>query len=170
MTETRLNKRTRGQGRTRDFPRLLGGPACLLFANTVEAPISDHPLEFLGGYADLASWGWHAGLLGEAETERLRAAAERDPKGAAATFRRAMALRDAIDRLFRAVARSATPDERDLARVREEYAAAVARARLLPDADAYAWSWEGTPDDLGVPCGRSPAPPSSCSPAATCAG
>jgi predicted RNA-binding Zn ribbon-like protein len=126
-------------------------PTCLLFANTVEAPISDHPLEFLGGYADLASWGWHAGLLGAAETERLRATAEGDPKGAAATFRRAMALRDAIDRLFRAVARSATPAERDLARVREEYAAAVAHARLLPDGDAFAWSWEGTPDDLGRP-------------------
>src|SRR5215207_8088284 len=98
-----------------------------------------------------ASRGWHAGLLGEAETERLRAAAERDPKVAASTFRRAMALRDAIDRLFRAVARSATPDERDLARVREEYAAAVAHARLLPGSDAYAWSWEGTPDDLGRP-------------------
>jgi Putative stress-induced transcription regulator len=48
-----------------------------------------------------------------------------------------MALRDAVDRLFRAVARSATPDERDLALVREEYAAAVAHARLLPDGDAY---------------------------------
>jgi predicted RNA-binding Zn ribbon-like protein len=151
MTETRLNKRTRGQGRTQDFPRLLGGPACLLFANTVEAPISDHPLEFLGSYADLASWGWHAGLLEEADTVRLRAAAEGDPNEAAAAFGRAMALRDAVDRLFRAVARSATPDERDLALVREEYAAAVAHARLLPDGDAYTWSWEGTPDDLGRP-------------------
>jgi Putative stress-induced transcription regulator len=117
------------------------------------------------------SWGWHAGLLEAAETARLRAAAEGDPKGAAATFGRAVALRDAIDRLFRAVARSATPEERDLALVGEEYAAAVAHARLLPDGDAYTWSWEGTPDDLGrPPCGRSPAPPSSCSPAATCAG
>jgi predicted RNA-binding Zn ribbon-like protein len=151
MSETRLNKRTRGQGRTQDFPRLLGGPPCLLFANTVEAPISDHPLEFLGSYADLASWAWHAGLLEEAETERLRAAAERDPKAAATTFRRSMALRDAIDRLFRAVVRSATPDERDLGRVREEYAAAVAHARLLPAGDSYAWSWEGRPDDLGRP-------------------
>jgi predicted RNA-binding Zn ribbon-like protein len=151
MTETRPNKRTRGQGRTQDFPRLLGGPACLLFANTVEAPVSDHPLEFLGSYADLISWGWHAGLLEAAETERLRAAAAGDPKGAAATFHRAMALRDAIDRLFRAVARSATPEDRDHALVREEYAAAVAHARLPPDGDAYAWSWEGTPDDLGRP-------------------
>jgi predicted RNA-binding Zn ribbon-like protein len=151
MSETRLNKRTRGQGRTQDFPRLLGGPPCLLFANTVEAPISDHPLEFLGSHADLARWAWHAGLLEEAETERLRAAAERDPKAAATTFRRAMALRDAIDRLFRAVVRSATPDERDLGRVREEYAAAVAHARLLPAGDSYAWSWEGRPDDLGRP-------------------
>ena len=30
------NKRTRGQGRTGEFPRLLSGRLCLDFANTIE--------------------------------------------------------------------------------------------------------------------------------------
>jgi predicted RNA-binding Zn ribbon-like protein len=151
MVDTRLNKRSRGQGRTQDFPRLLGGRLCLLFANTVEAPISASPLDFLGNYPDLARWGWHAGVLEEAELERLTEAAARDPGGAAAVFRRALGLRDAVDRLFRAVARSTTPDERDLALVWREYAAAVANGWLLPADDGFAWSWEGAPVDLGRP-------------------
>jgi predicted RNA-binding Zn ribbon-like protein len=148
MTETRPNKRSRGQGRTQDFPRLLGGRLCLLFANTVEGPISDHPLDFLGSYAELARWGWHAGVLEEGEAERLAAAAERDPEAAAAAFRRAMALRDAIDRLFRAVAQGEPPDGRDLATVGEEYAAALASTRLVPAGGGYDWTWAGRPDDL----------------------
>jgi predicted RNA-binding Zn ribbon-like protein len=35
--------------------------------------------------------------------------------------------------------------------VREEYAVAVAHTELLPGSDAYAWSWEGAPDDFGRP-------------------
>ena len=151
MAATRVNKRSRGQGRTQDFPRLLGGRLCLLFANTVEAPASASPLDFLGSYSDLARWGWHAGVLEQTEAEWLAAAAERDPQDSAAALRRALALRDAVDRLFRAVARSGTPDEHDLALVWREHAAAVAHGRLLPAGDGYAWSWEGTPVDLGRP-------------------
>jgi predicted RNA-binding Zn ribbon-like protein len=151
MTGTRVNKRSRGQGRTQDFPRLLGGRLCLLFANTVEGPISDRPLDFLGGHAELARWGWHAGVLEEGEAERLAAAAERDPEAAAAAFRRAMALRDAIDRLFRAVAHGEPPDEGHLATVGREYAAGVASARLAPAGGGYDWSWAGRPDDLARP-------------------
>jgi hypothetical protein len=136
----------------------------------VEAPISASPLDFLGSYPDLARWGWHAGVLEEAELERLTEAAARDPAGAAAVYRRALALRDAVDRLFRAVARSATPDGRDLALVWKEHAEADANGRLLPAGDGYAWSWEGTPVDLGRPSGQSPARPSSCSVAGTCTG
>jgi predicted RNA-binding Zn ribbon-like protein len=151
MADTRPNKRSRGQGRTQDFPRLLGGRLCLQFANTVEAPAGPSPLDFLGSYSDLARWGWHAGVLEDADVEWLTAAAARDPEGAAAVFRRALALRDAVDRLFRTVARAGTPDEGDLGLVWREHAAAVAHGRLLPDGDGYAWSWEGTPADLGRP-------------------
>jgi predicted RNA-binding Zn ribbon-like protein len=151
MTYARLSKPSRGQGQTQDFPRLLGGRLCLHFVNTVEGPISDRPLDFLGGYTELARWGWHAGVLQEAEVERLTAGAEREPEGAVAVFRRAVALRDATDRVFRAIAHSKMPHERDLACVWKEYVAAVANARLTPTGDGYGWSWEGKPDDLSRP-------------------
>lgn len=150
VTDTRPNKRSRGQGRTQDFPRLLGGRLCLLFANTVEGPISNRPVDFLVGYTELARWGWHAGALQEAELAQLLAAAEREPEAAAAVFRRAVALRDATDRLFRAVAHGEPPREGDLACVWEEHAQAVAHARLAPTGDGYDWSWK-EPDDLGRP-------------------
>jgi predicted RNA-binding Zn ribbon-like protein len=151
VADTRLNKRSRGQGRTQDFPRLLGGRLCLLFANTVEGPIGDAPVDFLGGYTDLARWGWHAGALQETELDQLTAGAEQAPEAAAAVFRRAMALRAAVDRLFRATAHAERPDDRDLATVWDEYARAVAHGRLGPTGDGYDWSWEGRPDDLGRP-------------------
>jgi predicted RNA-binding Zn ribbon-like protein len=151
MTATRPDRRTRGQGRTRDFPRLLGGRLCLQFVNTVEGPASHRPVDFLGGYAELARWGWHAGVLPEVEVDRLTAEAERDPEEAAAVFRRALVLREATDRVFRAVANGADPDGRDLASLWREYVAAAAKARLTGAGDGYDWSWDGRPTDLGRP-------------------
>ena len=90
-------------------------------------------------------------MLQEAELDQLTAVAEREPEAAAAVFQRAMALRTAVDRLFRAIAHTKRPGDRDLATVWEEYARAVAHGRLTPTGDGYDWSWQGKPDDLGRP-------------------
>lgn len=146
-----MNKQTRGQGRTTEFPRLLGGRLCLHFANTVEGPISDHPVDFLTSYADLVRWSWHAGALEQADADRLAAAAQSRPADAAAVFVRALELRDAIRSVFRRIARSHSPHERDLARLQAEYAAALANGRLIERAGGYAWSWDHRPDELSRP-------------------
>src|SRR5919199_1634474 len=105
------NQQTRGQGHSADFPRLLGERLCLDFANTVEGPISQHPEEFLSSYADLARWGWHVGVLAEAEAGQLAAEDERRLADAAGVCGRALSLRDAIYRTFRGVARGGAPPQ-----------------------------------------------------------
>jgi predicted RNA-binding Zn ribbon-like protein len=150
VTERR-NKRTRGQGRTTEFPRLLGERLCLHFANTVEGPRSDHPVEFLASYDDLARWCWHAAAVEEAEADRLQAVARARPADAVAVFARALELRDAIADVFRSVARSESPHERGLARLQGEYASALDNAYLAPSGGAFAWSWDRMTDGLEKP-------------------
>ena len=147
-TGLKRNKQTRGQGRSGDLPRLLGERLCLDFANTVEGPISEHPEEFLRSYADLARWGWHVGVLSAAEAGLLAAEAERRPAEAAEVFGRALELRHAIYRVFRAVARGEAPPQAGLDRVREEYLAALRRARLVAGEGGCGWAWDDDPGAL----------------------
>ena len=65
------------------------------------------------------------------------------PAAAAAAFERAIATRDTLDRLFRAVAHGETPREADLARLAGDEAAALSQARLVPAGGGYGWSWDG---------------------------
>jgi len=144
-------KQARGQGHTRDFPRLLGERLCLHFVNTVEGPISEHPEDFLPTYADLVRWSRHAGLLTDAEVNPLLSAASARPAQAKAVFVRALALRDAIGRVFRAIAGETPPAAGDLADIKQEYVAALEHARLEPADGAFAWSWPDGPAKLDRP-------------------
>jgi predicted RNA-binding Zn ribbon-like protein len=150
-TTGRSNKQTRGQGRARDLPRLLGERLCLHFANTIEGPISNSPADFLPSYAALVRWAWHTGVITEDEADRLRTAAQVRPDETATAFARALALRDAVDGVFRSIARSTTPPAQDLARIQEEYVAALGHARLAEAGSGYELLWDAEPDDLARP-------------------
>jgi predicted RNA-binding Zn ribbon-like protein len=151
MVRVPRSKQTLGQGRTTDFPRLLGERLCLHFANTVEGPLAEGPEDFLRSYADLARWSWHAGAIDEGDADRLVELAVSRPAQAEAVFARAIRLREAIRRVFGAIARGDAPAERDLARLRREYAAGVAEAELAPRDGAFEWTWDGRRADLRRP-------------------
>ncbi len=57
-------------------------------------------------------------------------------------FADAMALREALTRIFRAVARGALPAEEDLRRLQQEYLAGLHRAHLRPGDGGYRWAWD----------------------------
>ncbi len=92
---------------------LIGGNLCLDFTNTVGDHLSAEPGEWLRSYADLASWGAHAGAVEDADALLRLAAA--DPVGAAAALNRAITLREVIYRLLLAVIWERAPDAVDLA-------------------------------------------------------
>jgi predicted RNA-binding Zn ribbon-like protein len=140
-----------------DLPELYGNRACLDFANTVEPRRADpggDRREYLRGYADLVRWARHAGVLAEREAEDLLAAADERPEQAGAAFARAIALREAIYRVFAAIADGHEPGAADLDAVQRAYAAAMTAARIRPSAPAAGdldWTWAGR-DDLDRPC------------------
>lgn len=123
------------------FPRLLGERLCLDFANTVEPRTGSSPEEFLRDYSDLVGWGRHVGVFSAAQARRLLAEGECRPEIAVATFARALALREAIYRVFRAVAHGDMPAPGDLATVHEEHLAALARARLVATGAGVDLAW-----------------------------
>ena len=127
---------------------LLGGRLCLDFANTVGNHASAQPYEHLTGYADLTAWAQQAGALGEREKRALARAAARQPAEAEATFERAKALREAIYRIFSAVAHESEPARADLALLNEELAQALAHARVVPAEEGFVYAWDEERDAL----------------------
>lgn len=119
---------------------------CLDFANTVGGT-REQPDEHLHGYADLVAWSWSAGVIGAEAADGLLAAADRDPAGARAAFVRAVDLREALYRIFSAVAAGGAAPPADLATLNDELAPALARLQVAPVADGFAWAWRDDGDD-----------------------
>jgi predicted RNA-binding Zn ribbon-like protein len=142
------NPRSRHHGLIPTFPRLLGDRLCLDFANSIEDPATDHAHDFLRSYPDLVAWGQHAGVLTAVQSESLLRAASHRPDDAAATLARALDLREAIDRLFHALARGESSRSSDLETVQRSYLDALSHADLKADSDHFAWAWSDPPDAL----------------------
>lgn len=129
------------QGRRADFPRLLGGNLCLDFVNTIEGRIGPDPEEFLNNYPDLVHWGEHVNLLDTAQSSALLDEAEKSPVAAAACFETAIALREALHRIFLAQAHDGQPPQDDLELLKRAYLNALSHADLSQTADGYEWQW-----------------------------
>ena len=120
---------------------LTGGHPALDFVNTVDDRPDERPQEHLASYADLVTWGRQAGVLTDEQADRLASEAVRHPARAAAVLRRAVELREAIYRVLLATAGEVPPAPADLEALNEALAAAMARARIAPSADGFAWGW-----------------------------
>jgi predicted RNA-binding Zn ribbon-like protein len=116
-------------------------PLCLEFSNTLDWHASAAPEEKLTGYPDLVGWAVRAGILRQAQADRLIEAAGRDPAAADAVLQRARDLREAIYRLFTAIAHGQpTPDD-DLALLNRALGEALGRQRLTHTAQGFTWGW-----------------------------
>ena len=134
----------------RDIPRadheveFIGGSLALDFANTLggthTAPSHEHIVE----YPDLVEFCRLAGTLSPSQGRRLIEEAGRQPARAVGVLRRAIALREAIWRVFDAYAKNERAEPTDLATIHEEELAALRHARFQPSASEvdYAWSDE----------------------------
>src|SRR5215212_11259977 len=89
--------------------RLLGGAPCLDFVNSIENRAGHAPEDFLTSYPDLVRWGRHAGLIAEATASRLIARAATEEPAARKALHQALALREALHRLFFAIATRRDP-------------------------------------------------------------
>ena len=131
-----------------DTLKLLGGRLSLDFANTADWHASDHPVEFLTSYSDLVVWSQHVGILTDHQAQRLLKKAARRPEDANAVLERAIALREAIYRIFSAISRGGPPQAADLAAFNAELSGALAQSRIVSTAEGFAWDWAGAEDTL----------------------
>jgi predicted RNA-binding Zn ribbon-like protein len=111
--------------------KLLGGRLSLDFANTADWHASDHPVEFLTSYSDLVAWSQHVGILTDQKAQRLLKEAAHRPEDATAVLERAIALREAIYRIFSAISHGRPPQAADLATFNAELSGALAQSRIV---------------------------------------
>jgi predicted RNA-binding Zn ribbon-like protein len=133
-----------------------GGRLCLDYINTVEPRTGPVSREWLTGYSDLVEWARHGGLLDEAAAGALRRAAAAQPAAARAAFQTAIDLREALFRLFAAIADNTAPADADLEVLRRAFAAAAQHGRLAPHAGGFDWIWDAAV--AAVPSGESADP------------
>jgi predicted RNA-binding Zn ribbon-like protein len=113
--------------------------ACLAFANTLSWRGRTAPIEALGDVGDLLHWvAASAGLEGDV-VSKLESWARAHPATAAALLDEAVALREVIYRIFRALACGDAVPDRDLAALNRALAVAPPRRRLAPAEAGYGW-------------------------------
>ncbi len=134
--------------------RLLGGAVCLDIANTTGLRLEPDGEEALRDVEDLIAWAEHAGALDGKERRSLLRTAGAEPKKAAAVHRRAIALREAIYRIFSAVAARRAAEQGDVGLLNEAVAEAYRHLRLVPTASGFTWEWQGVEGALELPLWR----------------
>ena len=125
--------------------RLIGGRLCLDFVNTVDGRRRDSSLvgDKLKDYTDLVEWSRHAGILSAAEAARLIKESRQKPAAATTVLRRAIALREALHRIFKATVMESTPRSIDLETVNDELLKARQHERLISTDEGFRWEWIG---------------------------
>jgi len=128
-----------------DRLELIGGHPALDFANTAGNHESDHRSEWLTSYAEVTGWARRAGLLDDAGERALDRAAERLTEEAERARREIVDLREAVYRLYAALAQRQAPHTDDLAALHAaRVRALVAAEPVWMDGYALQWSDEGT--------------------------
>src|SRR5215207_7636601 len=102
---------------------IVGGAACLDFANTVEprggtdtcqppetAGSGDPRRDYLFSYVDFIAWSHVAGLIPDSEASRFISLSDTHTDDAAVIFEQAISLRESIYRVSLAISRSIPPD------------------------------------------------------------
>jgi predicted RNA-binding Zn ribbon-like protein len=135
-------------------PVHVGGLApqlCLDFANSLDGRLAEHPQESLTNYADLVSWSQRAGVLPQDAAQSLTQQAALRPAAATEVLSHAIALREALYRIFSAVAGQRSPQTADLDLLNDILGEALAVLRITPTADGFAWDWTSDVQRLDRP-------------------
>src|SRR6478609_5591919 len=131
---------------------LSGGALCLDFANTVDGRPDPVPNDLLGSYSELLAFARQSHALSEQWLERLLAEAECQPAAAEAAHARAIDVREAIYRLFLALADGQSVATSDLDALNRALSEALAHARVDRVADdRFDWGWIDDPISLDAP-------------------
>src|SRR5579864_7550313 len=121
---------------------------CLDFANTLSWRGREQPSEKLTSYAALVAWGRKARVLTAPEARRLLDHAKRSPERATATLEGAIAVREAIYRIFAAVAADGRAPASDLAILNDAIRDALGRLKIASQLRGFEWRWTADAEAL----------------------
>jgi predicted RNA-binding Zn ribbon-like protein len=116
-----------------------GEELCLDFANTRYWRGTAEAKEELRGFDDLVAWCAAKTGLPAARAGALAVWATAEPAAAAALLSEAVALREAIYWLFRALAEKAAPPPADLERLNRALAIVAERREIAPTEAGFGW-------------------------------
>jgi predicted RNA-binding Zn ribbon-like protein len=139
--------------------KLVGGRLCLDFINTVDGRKSDSPRRESGSgyrvlgdklaeYSDLVEWSRHSGIVTAREAGRLIQAGKRNAGEAREVFDRAIALREALYRICKALMTNRRPQTVDLETMNDELMGARTHERLTHGPHGFTWEWAGSEAEL----------------------
>jgi predicted RNA-binding Zn ribbon-like protein len=112
---------------------------CLDFANTLAGRGGAVALEALHSFDDLIGWCVAAGLLSEGEAARRRSWSRKNPEQAESVFAEAIALREAIYRVFGGLAAGAETEGEDLNRLNRALRQAPLRSAVGRGPSGFGW-------------------------------
>jgi predicted RNA-binding Zn ribbon-like protein len=127
--------------------KLFGGELCLDFINTIDWRTRSDAQEFLASYFDLVDWSEQLGAIKASEARALSARARRFPSKARAALAQALLLREAMYRIFLAVAGDRGPDPPDMSQFNSILSGLMKNAALTGDT-RFEWAWAGETDAL----------------------
>ena len=123
--------------------KLVGGRLCLDFVNTVDGRRNDSSLlgDKLKDYSDLVAWSQHSGIITAAESARLIRESKQKPAAANTVLHRAVALREALQHIFKAMVMKSAPQSIDIETVNDELLKARKNERLASTKGGFQWKW-----------------------------
>jgi predicted RNA-binding Zn ribbon-like protein len=136
--------------------RLIGGRLCLDFVNTVDGRKNDSGRrnsqsvnslvlgDKLGDYSDLVAWSRHSGIVTATEAGHLIQESKRKAAEARAVFDRAIELREALHRIFKATMTGRPPQGLDLKALNDELLEARSHESLTHAVNGFTWEWVGS--------------------------
>jgi predicted RNA-binding Zn ribbon-like protein len=116
---------------------------CLDFVNTRSWRGRETPGEELHGLDDVLAWARGAGGVDVEIAQSFQDWWRARPREASAAFTEAVALREALFRLFESVSSGQAPDPAALDVLNAALGSAAPRSRVAPRADALVWSVDG---------------------------
>ncbi len=125
---------------------LSGGHLALDFVNTLAGMRGVNPKERLHDYTDLVAFARQAGALTERQASRMAAEARRRPEEAAAALAAAVALREALYRLFLDQAEGRRPRSADLDALNTALSRALPHRRLAEKDGSFTLGWDEAGD------------------------
>lgn len=137
--------------------KLIGGRLCLDFVNTVGGWTRDSVgnlfavvarADKLAEYLDLLAWGQHTGMLSGNEAQAFAHEARQREREAAATLKRAVALRAAIYGISVAIINRMEARSSDLDVVNRELSIAHGHVRLHEGRENFVWEWMDSKNSL----------------------